>query len=178
MNFPPLWNLLWKIHFMLVYSSKIHDWTVTKQETWLRECEKSPYMHKPVGILESPLPLTFGLPVILDSGLLLAEGALWLLLCPVTGKWSQNKCYILWNTEEYLLGWGRAVGCPDLRFCIHQHLRRSLGTYLVTSNLFESRNFWFFFLLWECACINYLIAANVALKLMWQNIPLSSITGF
>lgn len=52
MNFPLLRKLLWKIHFMLVYSSKTLDWIVTKQETWPGECEKSAGTAKPVGILE------------------------------------------------------------------------------------------------------------------------------
>lgn len=123
MNFPLLQKLLWKIHFMLVYSSKIHDWTVIKRETWLSKCEKSPDMVKPAGILESSLPPTFGLPVILDRDLLPAEGMFWLFLCQVTGKQSEHMYHILWHTEEYILEWGRAVGAQISGFCIYQHSR-------------------------------------------------------
>lgn len=108
MNFPPLRKLLWKIHFMLVYSSKTLDRTVTKQETWPRECEKSPDTVKPVGVLESRGPPTLGLPVILDCDLLPVEGELSLFLSQVSGKITAHASHSLTHTLRNISGRVRA----------------------------------------------------------------------
>lgn len=171
MNFPPLRKLLWKIHFMLVYSSKTLDWTVTKQATWRREYEKSPDTVKPVGILDSHVPVTFALPVILDCDLLPAEGAFWLLLCQVARRRSRA------HASGSLTRWGAPTRrredylCPGFRLRTHRRLRgglRKLAGYL--SHLLKSitsQSLLGLFFLQGCACINYLIATNAALKLMW-----------
>lgn len=148
MNFPLLRKLLWKIHFMLVYSSKTLDWIVTKQETWPGECEKSAGTAKPVGILEGsvclpPLAYLSSWTVTFSQqrGCPHCSCARWL------GGGTAHASHSLtpWRARLRMV---RGCGCPDLGTARE---RKSLKTSWQLSDLSRASS-WIFFLFLGCAC--------------------------
>lgn len=168
MNFPPLRKLLWKIHFMLVYSSKTLDWTCCKtgdlaEGMWeiTRHGKASWHPWELCG-----LP-TLGLPVFLDCDLLPAEGEFWLFLCPVTERGrSQHTHHVPWHTEECLLGWGGLWMSWLQGSALTSMWEEVLGGFLVTIKCLWKPQLGFL-LLQGSACIITLLLLKLLLSLMW-----------